>query len=202
MSEYNLGALHRRVAERLGPRTALRYKEYGRYRDYSYADYRSDADAFAAQLISLGIQAGDHIGLLSENRYEWLITDIGILSAGAADVPMHAPLSPKQVEYQLGHSEARGVIVSNQLQADKVLEVAGDLPNLEFLISFDPLKPQTKLPYWTWDGFLQAGRNLGTDGQYRVLSREGMVSSDSLATIIYTSGTTGNPKGVMLTHGN
>ncbi|TWU14484.1 Long-chain-fatty-acid--CoA ligase FadD15 [Symmachiella macrocystis] len=202
MSEYNLGALHRRVAERLGPRTALRYKEYGRYRDYSYADYRSDADAFAAHLISLGIQAGDHIGLLSENRYEWLVTDIGILSAGAADVPMHAPLSPKQIEYQLSHSEARGVIVSNQLQADKVLEVAGDLPNLEFLISFDPLEPQTKLQYWTWDGFLQAGRNLGADGQYRVLSREGMVGSDSLATIIYTSGTTGNPKGVMLTHGN
>ncbi len=202
MSEYNLGALHRRVAERLGPRTALRYKQYGRYRDYSYEDYRRDADALAAKLIDLGIQSGDHIGLLSENRYEWLITDIGILSAGAADVPMHAPLSAKQVAYQLGHSEARGVFVSNQAQADKVLEVADDLPNLEFLVSFDPIEPQSKLPYWTFAGFLQAGRNLGAEGRDRVLSREGMINADSLATIIYTSGTTGNPKGVMLTHGN
>jgi len=202
MSDYNLGAMHRRIANRLGSRTALRYKEYGRYRDYKFEDYRRDADAFAAKLLDLGVQLGDHIGLLSENRYEWLVTDIGILSAGAADVPMHAPLSPKQIEYQLSHSEARGVIVSDQEQADKVIEVADDLPNLEFLISFEKIDPPAGLKYWTWDGFLQAARLLGEPGQQAVLRREAEVTPESIATIIYTSGTTGNPKGVMLTHAN
>ncbi len=202
MSEYNLGAMHRQVANRLGLRPALRYKDFGRYRDYCWRDYRSDADAFAAKLIDLGIGSGDRVGLLSENRFEWLVTDIGILSAGAVDVPLHAPLAPKQVEYQLGHSEARGVIVSDQAQADKVLEVVASLPNLEFLISFEPLEPQSALPNWTWAGFLQAGRNLGESGQESVRQREQTVTGESLATIIYTSGTTGNPKGVMLSHSN
>ena len=144
VSDSNLAGMHRRIAETFGPRIALRYKQFGRYRDYPWQDYRRDADRLAAKLIEMGIQVGDLIGILSENRYEWLVADIGILSAGAADVPMHAPLAPKQVEYQLGHSEARGVIVSNQAQADKVFEVAANLPNLEFLISFEPINPQPR----------------------------------------------------------
>lgn len=202
MSDSNLAAMHRRVADQRGPCPALRYKQYGRYRDYRWRDYRRDADAAAAMLIHLGIQPGDRVGILSENRYEWLVADIGILSAGAADVPLHAPLAPRQVEYQLGHSEARGVIVSNQAQADKVFEVIAGLPNLEFMISFEPITPGEGLPHWSWDGFLQAGRELGRDGQMGVYRREAGVTAESLATIIYTSGTTGNPKGVMLSHGN
>lgn len=202
MSDANLSAMHRRTAERLGSRTALRYKQHGRYRDYSWRDYRRDADSAAAMFLELGIQPGDRVGILSENRFEWLVADIGILAAAAADVPMHAPLSAKQVEYQLEHSEARGVIVSNQAQADKVFEVLSALPNLEFIVSFDPIQSVPGLKQWTWAGFLQAGRNLGGDAQSAVRGREAQINSQSLATIIYTSGTTGKPKGVMLSHGN
>ena len=97
-------------------------------------------------LIDLGINVGDRVAILSENRFDWLIADHAILSSGAADVPLHAPLSAKQVEYQVGHSEARGIVVSGQIQADKVFEVLDSLPLLEFLISFDAIDvPECRL---------------------------------------------------------
>src|SRR4051812_29090264 len=139
VADSNLAVMHRRVAERLGPRAALRFKRHGLHHDLSWDDYRRQADAVAAALIAWGIEPGDRVGLLSENRPEWLIADIAILSAGAADVPMHAPLAPRQVAYQLGHAEARAVLVSNQAQADKVLAGLDALPDLELLVSFDPL---------------------------------------------------------------
>lgn len=202
MGHANLAVMHRTVAERLGPRCALRYKCYGLYRDVSWRAYRGQADRAAAALIELGIQPGDRIGILSENRNEWLVSDIAILSTGAADVTMHAPLSAEQVEYQLSHSEARGVVVSNQEQADKVLDVLDALPSLEFLTSFDRIEVGGRIRHFTWAGLIQRGQQLGAAGRERVLQRERSLKQDDLATLIYTSGTTGKPKGVMLTHGN
>jgi long-chain acyl-CoA synthetase len=191
----------------------------------SWDDYRRDADGAAAGLIELGVQPGDRVAILSENRYEWLVADHAILSTGAINVPLHAPLAPPQVAYQVGHSEARGIIVSGQAQADKVREVLAELPRLEFLISFDsvatgardhsPLTPDPSPPagargdfefdrlrLLTWGGLKHRGWQRGSDGLNEIRRREAAVTPDDLATIIYTSGTTGNPKGVMLTHGN
>src|SRR5262245_37837118 len=106
MEYTSLPAMHRAVADRLGPRPALRFKRDGLYHNFSWDDYRLQADRAAAGWTSLGIQPGDPIAILSENRPEWLIADISVLSAGAVDVPLHAPLSPVQVEYQLRHSRA------------------------------------------------------------------------------------------------
>ena len=154
-------------------------------------------------MLTLGIQPGDRVAMLSENRVEWLVADHAVLSCGAADVPLHAPLSDDQVQYQVGHSGARGIFVSNQSQADKVVRVLDGLPDLEFLISFDPVtlpESASRLIHHSWDGLRQRGHaaRLETD----LAEREAVLDGDTLATIIYTSGTTGNPKGVMLTHGN
>jgi long-chain acyl-CoA synthetase len=192
--------MHRETADRLGPRVALRWKRYGLYHDFSWDDYRGEADGAAAGLIALGVKCGDRIGILAENRLEWLVTDIAILSAGAADVPMHAPLSAQQVEYQLGHSESRGVFVSGQCQAEKVLAALPKLPRLEWMISFDPVDVAGKIRHLAWDALRHLGRRSGA--QDEVLRREKALSREDLATIIYTSGTTGPPKGVMLSHGN
>ena len=195
--------MHRAVCERLGPRTAVRFKRHGVYRDLSWTDYRRQADWAAAGFIELGVQPGDRIALLSENRYEWLISDHAILSAGAINVPLHAPLAEKQVEYQAGHSQARGIVVSGQAQADKVFEVLDSLPNLEFLISFDRIKsPGSSVRTLTWQGLKHRGRQAGNTAVEQTRKRENALTGDDLATIIYTSGTTGNPKGVMLTHRN
>ena len=200
----SLCEMHRSQAERLGPRVALRFPEDGLFHDVSWDSYRRQADQAAAGLIDLGVSLGDRIAILSENRFEWLIADHAILSSGAADVPLHAPLAPAQVAYQVGHSESRGILVSNQVQADKVFEVIDDLPLLEFLISFDPVESRSdRIQVLSWDQLrhLLSGDELKAALQ-EVQRREADLNSESLATIIYTSGTTGNPKGVMLTHGN
>src|SRR5881227_258672 len=101
MTYRNLAELHRCQAERLGPRTALRYKQHGFYHDLSWERYHADALACAAALVEAGMKPGDRVGLLAENRVEWLVTDMGILAAAAVNVPPHAPLTAQQVRYQL-----------------------------------------------------------------------------------------------------
>lgn len=201
MSEWkNLCTMHRSQSERFGNRVAMRHPHDGLFHDLAWSDYRRQADQAASGLIELGVQVGDRVAILSENRFEWLIADHAILSSGAADVPLHAPLSPKQVEYQVGHSEARGIIVSGQAQADKVFEVLDNLPSLEFLISFDEIDvPDCRLRTLTWQGLKHRSGIINAE---EIAAREAVLDESSLATIIYTSGTTGNPKGVMLTHGN
>lgn len=198
----NLASMHRESCLRYGPDCALRFKRYGRYQDLSWTDYRHQADGAAAGLVELGVKPGDRVSIFSENRHEWLIADHAILSAGAVNVPLHAPLTAPQAAYQIGHSDARGIFVSNQAQADKIAAVLGELPLLEFLISFEPINPPPRLKYFTWQGLKHRGWQRGRDGLAEILRREAALTGDDLATIIYTSGTTGNPKGVVLTHSN
>lgn len=196
----SLCGMHRSQSHRFGQRIALRYPQDGLYHDLPWSDYRRQADQAAAGLIRLGIHTGDRVAILSENRFEWFIADHAVLSCGAVDVPLHAPLAPAQVAYQIGHSGAKGVIVSSQCQLDKVLAVLGDLPDLEFLIAFDSVTPAaTRLKTLSWQELKHSGRAVDRD---QIAAREAGLKPDSLATIIYTSGTTGHPKGVMLSHRN
>src|SRR5205807_7335884 len=98
MTPRNLAELHRLQAERLASRPALRFKQHGLYHDYFWHQYRRDAVACTAALIDNGIQPGDRVGLFAENRRDWLVADIGILTAGAVCVTPHAPLTPRQVQ--------------------------------------------------------------------------------------------------------
>ncbi len=202
MVANNLSALHRATAARLGPRTALRFKRDGLYHEVTWNDYRRRADRAAAGLIDLGIEPGDRVALIAENSVDWLTADIAILATGAADVPVHAPSVAAQVEYQLGHSGARAVIVSSQAQADKVLAALDRLPDLKLLVSFQPVETGGRIEHLTWEGLIHLGARHGDFGAGLIGKREEALGRDDLATIIYTSGTTGNPKGVMLTHGN
>ena len=156
----------------------------------------------AAGLIDKGVGPGDRVGILAENGVDWLTADIAVLAAGAVDVPIHAPSSPAQVEYQLRHSGAKTLVVSNQAQADKVLASLEQLPDLGLLVSFAPINTGGRIKHLTWEALIHLGGTHGGFGAGLVEKREDARGRDDLATIIYTSGTTGNPKGVMLTHGN
>jgi long-chain acyl-CoA synthetase len=229
MQYRNLLELHRRQAERLGPRTAIRYRRHGLFRDVSHDQYRADALACAAALIEAGIRPGDRVGMLAENRIEWLIADMGLLAAGAVNVPSHAPLTARQVHFQLDDAGARWLFVSTREQLDKVLTVVAELPQLKGIVVFDRVPsteyrvPSTKQSteqdraasetsnsvlgtrypvLQSWDGFLQGGRQVLSKHRDELQSREQRLGPDDLATVMYTSGTTGNPKGVMLTHHN
>ncbi len=202
MGRTNLAVTHRATAELRGDHAALRSRRGGVVQDLSWSDYRRRADDAAAAWIEWGIKPGDRVGLIAENSVDWLVADVALLSAGAANVSMHAPLAPPQVEYQLAHSGARAVIVSGQSQADKVLARLPNLPELELLVSFEPVEAGDRIRTITWAELEEQGRRLGAEGRERVLRREDELTRSTLATLIYTSGTTGSPKGVMLSHGN
>jgi long-chain acyl-CoA synthetase len=200
MDYKNLAELHRRQAERLGARPAIRFKRHGLYHDLNWEQYRADALACAAALVDAGIQPGDRVGLLSENRIEWLIADMGILTAAAVNVPPHSPLTARQVHFQLEETETHWLFVSNQDQLQKIRQIRSELPHLKGIVAFDSEKAGGEA--WPWTGFLQRGRKALVRHATELGRREEGLRPDDLATIMYTSGTTGNPKGVMLTHGN
>jgi long-chain acyl-CoA synthetase len=200
MTYRNLVELHRCQAEQLGSRPALRYKKDGAWHSISWPEYRAEASACAAALIDAGIQPGDRVGILAENSVQWLIADIGIMAAGAVNVPPHAPLTARQVHFQLDDAGVRWVFVSTQDQLDKILRIKSELPNLRGVVAFD--SSATGGDVISWDRFLERGRQLLPRLAAEIARRERELGPDDLATIIYTSGTTGNPKGVMLTHGN
>ncbi|MFN4259880.1 MAG: AMP-dependent synthetase/ligase [Gemmataceae bacterium] len=200
MSYRNLVELHRVQAERLGPRPAIRHKVHGLYRDLSWHDYFTAARCCAAALIEVGIKPGDRVGLLAENRLEWLIADMGLMAAGAVNVPPHAPLTAAQIQYQLADAGVRWLFVSTAEQLAKVQQIRHDLPDLQGVVVFDAHAAGAEAR--SWRGFLHRGRQQLRQLITELERREAALDGDSLATIMYTSGTTGQPKGVMLTHDN
>jgi long-chain acyl-CoA synthetase len=223
MNHPNLPTLFHLQSQRLGPRVALRYKKHGLYHDVSWIAYHEMVQACASALVDAGVRPGDRVGLLAENCLEWLVADLAIMSAGAINVPPHAPLTAKQVQFQYQETGVRWVFVSTPAQLEKVRQIRDELIDLEGVVVFEwlPLTPDPsplstgergakaysplvsgERGVMSWDGFLQKGRLSLERNRAELAGRVANLKLDDLATIMYTSGTTGNPKGVMLTHGN
>jgi long-chain acyl-CoA synthetase len=198
MQPRNLTQLQRTQAERFGPRVSLRHRHQGLYRDLSWNEYLERTLAGAASLVEAGLRPGDRVGLLAENRLEWLIADMAILAAGAINVPAHNTLSAKQVIAQFAHAEITWLFVSTPEQFKKVRDAKRELPGLKGIVTFEPVGEDVP----SWAGFLARGRALLSSHRAELEARAQRIQTDDLATIMYTSGTTGNPKGVMLSHGN
>ncbi|HEX5084776.1 MAG TPA: long-chain fatty acid--CoA ligase [Blastocatellia bacterium] len=191
--------LFRRAVDR--ERNLLNYKKDGQWRRITSRELESRVRAVAMGLRALNVRAGDRVGILSENRVEWTMADLGVISCGAVDAPIYATQAPRQVAYILNDAGVEVLFISNQAQYDRVRDALNSCPKLRVIISFDPIAGQ-EARLVSFSDFLEHGRAADgkEPGAYETLAEN--VTPESMATLIYTSGTTGDPKGVMLTHAN
>ena len=113
---------------------AFRYKKAGKYVDISHDQTLDLVDKASLGITALGLAKGDRIALLSENRFEWVVADLAILSAGCINVPVYPTLPSGHIEYILKDSEARTIFVSNAEQLEKIQAIRSNLPNLQHVI--------------------------------------------------------------------
>lgn len=184
-----------------GKADALNHKVDGEWIHIAAATFVERVQNVALGLAGLGIRPGDRIALLSENRPEWSIADLSILSLGAINVPIYTTQAVDQIEYILKDSGARAIFISNRKLYRHARPVLSERL-LEHLIFFDPDVAEDLDRAVPLETLEISGRKQLQERPEAFDAYLRAVRPDDLATIIYTSGTTGEPKGVMLTHNN
>ncbi|MDA0962405.1 MAG: AMP-binding protein [Proteobacteria bacterium] len=184
---------------------AMRQKEYGIWNEMTWSDVQEIMHAAAAGLIGLGVAAGDHVGILSENRSEWVLAQFGINAAGATVVGMYPTSPAAEIDHLVNASDTTVLFIEDQEQLDKIIELGARAPNLRQLIVFDPkgCQGQTYLNLLSWDDLLEKGRAAmrGTAGD-EVVKRKAGIKPDQTAMMVFTSGSTGLPKAAEISFAN
>jgi len=185
-----------------GNQVAMRYKSGENWQEITYHELGERIQRTAAALLKMGVQAGDRVGIFSQNRAEWAIADFGILSVDAVTVPIYATNTSSQTEYIVRDAGVEVIFVGDEEQHNKIKAFADQGDLLRHIILFD--RPAVHIQ----DGertrtFESLVEQIPSDDEaVPVTAKHPSDTSRHLASIIYTSGTTGDPKGVMLSHGN
>ena len=199
MAQTIIEKFHERIREHPS-QVALRHKAGSDWRDITWRRYGELVKQASKGLMALGFQHGDKISLLSANRPEWHVIDVGAMSIGGATAAIYTTNSPEQVAYIVSHSESKVAFVDGTDQLEKILKMRSELPELKKVVVFEGYRGDADADFVTaWDDFLASGSGID-DAQFDAATAK--VKPEDLATFVYTSGTTGPPKGVMLTHSN
>ena len=180
----------------------------GGFKARSYAALAAEVALVAGGFRELGLERGERVGLISDNRAEWLATDLALLGLGCADVPRGCDATQDEIAYILGFSECRFAVLENEKQLAKVLASRERLGGLKTVILFDEAGAKAKADAKAAGLSLRSYAELHGLGRASGATVEGYGKEaaagkrEEIATLIYTSGTTGEPKGVMLSHGN
>lgn len=207
MTEYDNLTIPKMFVKRATQRpdkVALRRKYLGIWRDITWGEYLEITRHTCLGLVALGLDKGDRVAVIGENRPEWLFADMGTMCAGGVTVGIYTTSSAEQCEYVVGHSQAKIFIAEDEEQVDKALFFRERTPDLEKIVVIDTkgLRHFSDPMVMTFDELLAMGKKL--DREKPSLFQELLDATDpqSMALIIYTSGTTGPPKGAMLSHAN
>ncbi len=174
---------------------ALAAKVNGQWVKHSIDEFIETSTAMAYAFINLGLQPGDKVALIANNRPEWNFSDFGMQMAGVINVPIYPTISEHDLKFILNDAEIKYVLVSGKDLFEKVKRVASDAPTVKDIYTFDKV-----------DGAKHYSELVNSGKQNpcaeKVAEIKSKIQPNDLATILYTSGTTGNPKGVMLSHNN
>lgn len=178
--------------------TVAQWQSGGEWKPITAKQMYGRVRAVAEKLQSWGIQRGDRVALVGENRWEWPVVDFAVLAIGAVDVPLYQTLTPEQMGYILNNSGAKAIFLSTKDQYEKLLKVADTVTSVEHVVVWDDgeftgAEAMSEI-------MKRAPELEGRDPSFEALLKQ--TRPEDLASIIYTSGTTGDPKGVMLTHNN
>ena len=187
--------------EKFATNTFLWEKKTTKFEPITFEETKKQVYRFAAGLMSMDVQSGDKIALLSEGRNDWVIGELGILYTGAVNVPLSVKLEEKNdLLFRLKHSESRFIIVSG-LHLRKIRAIINELPLVEKVIVLDILDAyeEKEVPF---ENVLKAGDAFLETNYDDLIARKSAVKDDDMANISYTSGTTADPKGIMLSHRN
>lgn len=166
----------------------------------SFGRVSNDVDSLAAAILELGLGRGDHVGLIAENRYEWILIDQALAGLGIVDVPRGSDTTPTELQFILAHSRCCAAFADTDKVARDLMKMKAELPQLRHVIV---MADETSV-----EGALALGELLANGAAKkaemadRLRAARDAVEASDLLTIVYTSGTTAEPKGVMLTHNN
>ena len=205
LPDLTLAQMLRERARSTPERVAIRQKDFGVWKPLTWASYYQRASHFGLGLHTLGMGAGGHVGVLSENRTEWVLAQMGAALIGAVAVGVY-PTSPStEVAYVVEHADVQIIVCEDQEQTDKVLQARSRLPHLRKIVVIETkglrsFTPEERQFIVTFDEVEKAGAALGSNAVIDS-ALAGQQLSD-IGLMIYTSGSTGAPKGAMISWRN
>ncbi len=203
VAERTINEIFRNRTLKYGDRLAVEKKRKGAWEQATWNQYYERSRSAGLGLISIGVKKGDRVSLISENRLEWLYTDLGTLGIGAVLVPIYTTLTAEELEFIVGHSESKVLIVENKEQLEKALAARKKCPRLEKIVVIETEEvaviPQGVMSF---ADLMKAGSLKQTEEPELFERLAAGVDLEDLCSIVYTSGTTGHPKGAMISHKN
>ncbi len=194
--------LLRERASYYGNRQVFQYKNKtnGKYESISWNALLIQTNKVSKSLISLGFGHNDKIGILSSNKPEWMLADLGILAVRGVVVPFYATASKQEIKYIVDETEMKLLFVGSNEQVEKAFWLLDHCKTLEKIVVFEGDLPKNDDRFIKWPSFLDLSDDNQLNAKLDQIIEE--IQPDDLATIIYTSGTTGEPKGGMIGHDN
>ncbi|XP_061672871.1 long-chain-fatty-acid--CoA ligase ACSBG2-like isoform X2 [Syngnathoides biaculeatus] len=187
------------TVEGFGGHPALAYKKDGRWETVTWREYYQQCRAAAKSFIKLGLERYHGVGILGFNSPEWFIADVGCILAGGLATGIYPTNDPEACGHVARDSKANILVVEDQKQLDKILEIKDQLPHLKAIVQYKGQLKQRLPSLYTWAEFMTFGKDVPEKVLDDSIAR---LRANECCTLIYTSGCTGNPKGVMLSHDN